>query len=88
MRTIPWKISLKVRDSEKAWTYKVGTPVGTYRVTPVRVGLRYKMYKLQVACGKLPVQLQVACGKCHTLRYIFQQPTFKGTKPIKSILVT
>ena len=40
VRAVPWKMSLKVTDSEKAWSYQVETLVETYRVAPVRVGLR------------------------------------------------
>ena len=55
---------------------KVGMPVGTYNVTPVRVGLRLYMYKLQVACVKLPVKLQVALSITYLQRYSIYQIYF------------
>ena len=37
---VAWRMSLKVTDSEKAWSYSVGTLVETYEVAPVRGGFR------------------------------------------------
>ena len=52
-------MSLKVTDSEKAWSYQVGTLVETYKMTPVRVELRKYMNKLE---DKLPAKVQLGLG--------------------------
>ena len=59
IHAVPWKMLLKVTDSEKAWSYQVGTLVETYKMTPVRVELRKYMNKLE---DKLPAKVQLGLG--------------------------
>ena len=59
IHAVPWKMSLKVTDSEKAWSYQVGTLVETYKMARVRVELRKYMNKLE---DKLPAKVQLGLG--------------------------